>query len=335
MSSTISPQPDPGIVFSELGCFQRTMAMKGAVELDLFTIIDNGSTSAEAIAGAARANARGVRILCDYLVVHGHLTKHNGGYGLTPTSKQFLSRNSRAYMGTMIGFVLHERTMANSNDIAGAVRRGGPATNSLIDEEPVWVEFAKAMAPMAYMTSQALAKLLQAEGPSTSVLDIAASHGYFGIAVALLNPDARVTALDSASVLEVARVNAERMGVSPRHHLLAGDAFKTDLGSGYDLALVTNFVHAFDREVNIGLLKRVHGAMDRGGRIALVEMVPNEDRVSPPAPAAFAMSMLVSTNGGDAYTFSELKDMLIAAGFDAVRMEPLDSMPQRAVIARA
>jgi ubiquinone/menaquinone biosynthesis C-methylase UbiE len=207
--------------------------------------------------------------------------------------------------------------------------------NSLIDEEAIWVEFAKAMAPMAYTTSQALAKVLNAEGPANAVLDIAASHGYFGIAVALLNPKAQVTALDSASVLEVARENAGRMGVSARHRLLPGNAFKSDLGSGYDLALVTNFVHAFDREVNIGLLKRIHAALVPGGRIALAEMVPNEDRVSPPPQATFALSMLVGTHGGDAYTFSELKEMLEAAGFKDARMERLDPVPQRAVIARA
>ena len=46
------------------------------------------------------------------------------------------------------------------------------------------------------------------------------------------------------------------------------------------------------------LLGKVHTALAPGGRIVIVEFVPNEDRVSPPMPAAFVMNMLVNTEGG-------------------------------------
>ena len=34
--------------------------------------------------------------------------------------------------------------------------------------------------------------------------------------------------------------------MADRYHLLAGSAFETDLGSGYDLVLIANFLHHFD-----------------------------------------------------------------------------------------
>ena len=52
-----------------------------------------------------------------------------------------------------------------------------------------------------------------------------------------------------------------------------------------------------------------------GGRALVVEMVPNEDRVSPPIPAIFSYIMLGSTPSGEAYTAGELEQMGREAGF--------------------
>ena len=333
--STSQPnsQSDPGLIFNELNAYQRSAALKGAVDLDLFTVIDNGASTAGDIAAKLQCTARAVRMLSDFLAVHGLLTKEHDRYGLTPTSKQFLSKNSRAYMGSMVGFLMHPHLKQNFEDIAATVRRGGPPVGSLIEEEAVWVEFARAMAPMAYMSAEKTAEALQREGPSKAVLDIAASHGLFGIAVARRNPEARITAVDTAQVLEVARENAAHAGIANRHRLLPGSAFEVDFGSGYDLSLVTNFIHVFDRDTNITLLKRIRAAMAPGARIAIVEFVPNEDRVSPPAAADFALTMLVNTRG-DTYTFTELNEILGAAGFRAARLESLAPVPQQLVIAR-
>jgi len=56
-------------------------------------------------------------------------------------------------------------------------------------------------------------------------------------------------------------------------------------------------------------------ALAPGGRTAIIEFVPNDDRVSPPDGALFAMRMLGTTPNGDAYTLAELDGMLREAGF--------------------
>src|SRR6185503_4640060 len=108
------------------------------------------------------------------------------------------------------------------------------------------------------------------------------------------------------NVLEVARANAEAMGIAGRFRTIAGSAFEVDFGSGYDVALLPNFLHHFDFATNIALLKKVRAALKPGGLAAVIEFVPNEDRVSPPDGALFAMRMLGTTPAGDAYTFIEL-----------------------------
>jgi hypothetical protein len=74
-SSAQSQQPSPVLFFETLNAFQRTEALKAAIELDIFTAIAEGSTTAAAIAQRCKAAERGARILCDYLVTIELLTK--------------------------------------------------------------------------------------------------------------------------------------------------------------------------------------------------------------------------------------------------------------------
>lgn len=95
-------------------------------------------------------------------------------------------------------------------------------------------------------------------------------------------------------MLEVAQKNAKPMGVADRYHLLPGSAFEVDFDSGYDLALITNFLHALDQATCTALMRKVKAALTPG-RVAIAEFVPNSDRVSPPIAAAFSITMLAAT----------------------------------------
>jgi 2-polyprenyl-3-methyl-5-hydroxy-6-metoxy-1,4-benzoquinol methylase len=167
------------------------------------------------------------------------------------------------------------------------------------------------------------------------VLDIAAGHGLFGIEIARQNPQARVTGLDWAPVLRVALDNARKAGVQDRYDMLPGSAFDVEFGGPYDAVLLTNFLHHFDQPTCVGLLRKVHRALRPAGRVATLDFVPNEDRVSPPVAAAFSMTMLASTVAGDAYTLAELTGMYHQADFRDVRAHPIPMSPHTVVVARS
>ena len=144
-----------------------------------------------------------------------------------------------------------------------------------------------------------------------------------------------MTGLDWAPVLRVALENARKAGVHDRYDMLPGSAFDVPFGGPYDTVLLTNSLHHFNVETCVGLLKKVRGSLKPGGCAATLEFVPNEDRVSPPMPAAFSMTMLTSTAAGDAYTFRELSDMHTKAGFSGVKAHPIPMSPHTIVMARA
>ena len=185
------------------------------------------------------------------------------------------------------------------------------------------------------MVAGLLAPIVATPGQPQKVLDVAAGHGLFGLRVAQANPSATVYGTDWEDVLKVALQNASALGVADRYHTIPGSLFEVELGTGYDLVLVPNFLHHFDKTTNTALLAKLRRAMKTGGTIAIVDFVPNEDRVSPPIAASFSLQMLGATDGGEAYTFSDLDRMLAAAGFSDRRAQPLGPTPQTLVTAIA
>ena len=320
-------EPSPVLFFETVNAYQRTAALKAAIEFDLFTAIGEGTQTMQELAQRRGTSERGMRILCDYLVVIGFLTKEGGRYGLTADSAVFLDRRSPAYVGSAIEFLLSPVHTEGFKDVAAIVRKGGtvlPAEGALAPEHPVWVKFARAMAPLMALPAQLLAEMVDKEPTGKlKVLDIAAGHGLFGIALAQRNPNAEVVALDWPNVLEVAQENAQKAGVSDRYSTIAGSAFDANYGNGYDVILLTNFLHHFDVPACETLLKKVHAALADNGRAVTLEFVPNEDRVSPPIAASFSLMMLGTTPGGDAYTFSEFESMFRKAGFSRSGLHPL------------
>jgi len=328
-------QPTPERFFNAINAYQQTEAIKAAIELEIFTAIAEGNVQAASIAKRCQAAERGVRILCDFLTIHGFLTKDGDTYVLAPDSALFLDRHSPAYVGGAIEFLLTSRVREGNARITEAVRQGGTALGegTLARENPDWVRFAKAMMPLMQMPAEIMATELRKGGEAQKVLDVAAGHGIFGIAVAKQNPAAHVYAADWKNVLEVASKNAQALGVADRYHLLPGSAFETDFGANYDLVLITNFLHHFDPPTCTGFMRKVHSALKPGGRAAIAELVPNPDRITPPTAAAFSMMMLATTPRGDAYTFVELENISKNAGFTRVELAAPEIGLDRLVIA--
>ncbi len=330
--------PSPVLFFQTLTAYQRSGALNAAIELDLFTVIGNEGATAAEIAERCKTAERGARILCDYLTVLGFLVKTGERYSLTKDSATFLVRDSPAYAGGAAEFLMSSHLTDAFANTANAVRKGGTVQGeggSMAPEHPMWLNFARGMGCMMAPAAETLVGLVPLDGNrDTKVLDISASHGIWGIAFAQRNPRARIVGLDWAPVLKVARENAARMSVADRFSAIEGSAFDVDFGDDYDLVLLPNFLHHFDPPTCVKLLQKVYASLRPGGRVCVVEFVPNPDRVSPPEVATFSLVMLVSTERGDAYTFAEFKKMLTETAFDSIEQHPLPPGVATAIIAQ-
>ncbi len=330
--------PNPGRILETLNAHQQSAALRGAIELEVFTRIAQGHRTAASLAERCEADTRAMRILCDYLVVHEFLTKERDEYGLTPMAAVFLDKRSPGYMGGIARFVNSPDQLHAFHDVAELVRRG----TTLLDRDGTtaaeyegWIDFARCMVPMMMPAAEHIG-LLAAElksGP-IRVLDVAAGHGMFGISVAKANPKASIVALDWEMVLEVAKQNATAAGIHDRYSLLPGDAMSVRFGKGFDIVLLTNFLHHFDRATCESVMRKTHECLNDDGCVITLEFVPNEDRVSPPVAATFSFTMLGTTPAGDAFTFAEYDGMWKSSGFANSELIELHNSPQRVIVTR-
>jgi 2-polyprenyl-3-methyl-5-hydroxy-6-metoxy-1,4-benzoquinol methylase len=330
-------QPNPERIFDTLNAHQKTAALKAGIELEVFTAIGEGADTAAALARRCQASERGMRTLCDYLTILGFLTKLEQKYALVPDAATFLDRRSPAYIGSIAGFLTTPEMFDRFRDLTAIVRKGGSLQDDRGTTEvnnPIWVEFARSMAAMQRPVAEGVAKLVNADaGEKWKVLDIAAGHGVYGVAIARHNPHAEIFAVDWPVVLEVAKENARAAKVESRYHTIPGNAFEVDFGTGYDLVLLTGFLHHFDPPAIEKLLRKVHAALAPNGRAVTVEFVPNEDRVTPATAAGFSLIMLAGTRAGDSYPMSEYDRMFRNAGFSSNELRPTPG-PQSFIVSR-
>ena len=334
-----SPEsPNPGLVFETITAFHRTSALRAAVEVGLFAALGEGCSSVDELAVRCKSTPRGIRILSDFLVILGLIKKEGETYRHSPTSAAFLDPKSPSCIASTVRFMNDKKLMEPFDHMTQIVQMGLAASGGRTTVEadnPIWVEFARSVAPMMAPLARPLGELvLDGDRAAMTILDVAAGHGLFGIEIARLNPRAEIVALDWAAVLEIARTNAAKAGVESRYRLKPGNAFEVDFEGPYEIILLTNFLHHFDSATCIQLLRKCHEALVPGGLVAALEFVPNPDRVTPPQAASFALIMLATTEGGDAHTFPDYEGMFEDAGFSDITLHDVPKSPHRIVKAR-
>lgn len=309
------------LVIKDLWAARRTLALITAIDLDLFSVIANGKTTASAIANAAKASVRGVEHLLDALVGMGYLTKKATKYGLTPESDSFLVRNRHTYLGA---FAEESRmTLPGWMQLSDVIRNGRPQRRvDSAEGREFFPKLVRAIFPMMYGSARRLVDLLPKSKlkQTERVLDVAAGSAAWSLPFAQALPNVRVTAMDYPEVTPVAREYAERFGVADRYDYLDGNLREVDFGlKQYDIVLLGHIIHVEGQSWGKKLIAKSFRALKPGGTLVIAEMVPNDTRTGPEFPLLFGLNMILHTDGGDVFTMSQYKEWLKKTGFTGVR----------------
>jgi ubiquinone/menaquinone biosynthesis C-methylase UbiE len=301
--------------------------LSSAVQLDLFSHLAGGKQTAQEIAQAAGASARGVRMLLDALVGFQLLKRAGERYELTPLSAKYLVRESPDYLASLMET---NHLWEAWGQLTEVVRTGKPLQR--LETEVAAERFFTILVRSLHVSNREPARRAAlALGAGTThkgmqVVDVACGSGVWGIAVAEADSSARVTAQDFAGMLDETRKYLQRHGVEERFDFLPGDLKLTNFGENrFDLALLGNIVHSEGEASSRDLFRRLFRALKPGGRIAIVDMIPNDERTGPPFPLIFAVNMLLNTEEGGTYTLAEYTDWLNDAGFARVETADIGS----------
>ena len=297
------------------------MAAGAALDLDLFTIIDRGKTTASEIAAEAKTHESSTRRLLDAMVALKYLTRKKDRYGLTPAAATFLVRSSNLYMEGAGKFAIGH--LMGWPELAQTVRTGAPI---VADEPGARGEFfsmlVRCIFPPGYAAATAAVNALDraARIRIRKILDIAGGAGAWSIPFVQAIAGARATVLDLPQVTPAAREYAAKFGVADRFDFIEGDLHQVDLNDGgYDLITLGHVIHSEGREDGVKLIARCYRALAERGTLLIGEFVPNDDRTGPPTAMLFGLNMLLHSPLGDVFTMKDYREWLKGAGFRAIK----------------
>jgi len=313
--------------------YQGAAVLAAAADLDLFRALAPAPLGAVELARTLECDLRALTILLDALVGLRLLEKAGSHYALPAGLNAFLTPDGAQ---SILAMAQHQgRCLRYWAQLACVVKTGRAAERipgvrgEAGDQEAFIGAMHNISAPSADQLIQSVQPL-----QFRHLLDIGGASGTWTIAFLRACPSAQATLFDLPHVIPMARRRLVAAGLDQRVSLVAGD-FATDaLPPGADLAWVSAIVHQNSRAQNRALLTAVFKALATGGRIAIRDILMEEDRTHPVAGALFAVNMLVATEGGGTFTFAELREDLVATGFAEVAQARQDEAMNSVVVAR-
>ena len=313
--------------------YQGAAVLAAAADLDLFSALAPAPLAAAELARTLQCDLRALTILLDALVALRLLAKSGGNYALPASLKALLTPDGAQ---SILAMAQHQgHCLRNWAQLGRVVKTGRPAAcmpgvrGEAGDQEAFIGAMHNVSAPNADQVIRAVQPLhLQ------HLLDIGGASGTWTIAFLRACPSAQATLFDLPHVLPMARRRLVAAGLDQRVKLAAGDFMADTLPLGADLAWVSAIVHQNSRAQNRALFSKVIAALVPGGRIAIRDILMEEDRTQPVAGALFAVNMLVATEGGGTFTFAELREDLAAAGFAEVALARQDEAMNAIVVAK-
>jgi SAM-dependent methyltransferase len=302
-----------GDVSQLANAFKKSQILFTAFEAGIFEHLEEPATAGE-IAQALGWSERGIALLLGGLLSLNLVSLSGDRYQNAPMASACLKKGGEAYQGDLMQHTMNGREAWAA--LTERVRTGTcPPTVQQRSGEKL-KHFILGMRNIAQMSAR---ECLQAVDFSSCrhMLDLAGGPGTYGITFQQTYPDLHVTLFDRPDVVAIAREQVAEAGLTERFSFIAGDCLSDDLGSGYDLVLLSNITHSFSFEDNAQLIQQVYNAMEVGGRLIIKDFILDNDRQGPAYGLMFALQMLVHTPAGSTYTFDELQRWTDGAGFKA------------------
>jgi SAM-dependent methyltransferase len=295
--------------------FQASRVLLTAVELRVFSLIGGGSLTSPDVAARAASDPRATDRLLNALCAMRLLEKRGGRFSVPAGVRPLLDDSSPDYAAGLGHTAGMWHTWSGLTD---AVRQGKPAIRAAVnDRGEAWLgPFIAAMHYRAMQHAPRITELVGLDGVSRA-LDVGGGSGAFAMAFARHRLGLEAVVFDLPNVLPLTRKYIAAAGLEGRVTTAVGDYLTDPLPGGFDLVFLSAVVHSNAPEENARLLRSCAAALNPGGRVAVVDFVMDDDRVTPPAGSFFALNMLVATDHGDTFTEGEIRGWMAGAGLAA------------------
>lgn len=297
-------------------------ALTLSLDMGLVDALDREELALDEIATRFDADENGIRILLDFLAAQGYVAERAGRYRNTGMTTKWLTSGSKTNLAPWLSFWNELVLPFWERHLERAVLDGKPPKTiyEWFDEEPTrWQTAQDGFRAAAAVVVDDITERVEVPNGPSKLLDVGGGHGLFAIELCREHPDLEATVFDNPDALEAARREIRAAGMENRVTTAAGDYWTDDLGSGYDIALVFNVIHAHDDAENRRLLERVGETLRPGGRIVILDQLEGSARL-PVGKSFLGFEGLtyLSTLGAKTHPYEDVAEWLRSTEFENV-----------------
>ena len=322
----MSTQQDPSYIMQTATSFWASKALLTAVELDLFTTIEDEAMTASRLGDELGLHPRGIYDFFDALVALKFLKRDGDGpeakYSNTPETASFLNKKSPAYIGGLPE-MLNTRLFGFWNDLGTALKTGKPQNEIKHNGKPIFEElysdevrlgeFLDAMTGFQAANFQQLAKGFDFS-KYKSVGDVGGALALLSRIVAEHHQHLTFSSFDLPEVAPLAQKHIDAAGMTKRIKVVKGDFFKDDLPKA-DVITMGNILHDWNLEKKKILIKKAYDALPEGGAFIAIENLIDDARRENAFGLLMSLNMLIEFGDAFDYTGANFREWCREAGF--------------------
>lgn len=323
--------------------FWASKTLLTAVNLDLFTHLAKGEMSGKEIQKLLGLHERSLYDFLDTLVALQFLKrkglKETSTYSNSEDTDLFLDKNKLTYLGGMLEMA-NNRLYPFWNNLEVALKTGEPQNESQSGEasmfEAIYAdpqtlkEFLHAMGGIQAGNFDMFARNYDFSTIQTHC-DIGGAGGNLSVHIAKYNAHMHCISFDLPPVAPIANENFNQLGLGDRVKAVAGDFFADTIPNA-ELITMCNVLHDWGLKDKKMLIAKAFEALPENGTLVIIENVIDNERNTNTFGLMMSLNMLIETEEGFDYSFSDIESWAKEAGFKSVSSMPLTG-PTSAVIA--
>ena len=319
---TAPPRVRPDTINRLVNSVYPGLALLAGMQLDVFTPLDGGAKDAATLADEMGVRPELLDTVLYALASAGLLGVEDGRFSNTAESSRFLVSSSKDYIGS--NHEVYSDLWSAALRTADTVRAGAPqAKHDFAAMSPDALRsFFRGLDAAARASARKLRRDFDFSG-YRRLLDAGGGSGGIAVGMCRALPELRATVADLPSVTPITSEFIDEAGLADRIGTHSCNVVEEPPGGPYDVAVLRAFVQVLSMEDAERALANVGRALAPGGRIYIMGRMLDDSRLGPPESVAFNFVFINIYDDGRAYTETEHRGWLDAAGFRDIERHPI------------
>jgi SAM-dependent methyltransferase len=311
----------PDFIYRTRDALDAPVALLAAMELDLFTPLEEGPLSADQLASRLGVNARKLAPLLYALVPAGYLTVERHEFANSAIASEFLVKDKPRYMGR--AHHLWRKNLKAMLKTAETIRTGEPQSRYDWNELPEsdLKEILMGMYASTAASARWFADHYDLSGYQ-KLLDAGGGSGALAITLAEIHPHIQATVVELPRVAALSAEIVREKEASDRVRVAAADIIRDQIPGAYDVAFLKSVIQTLSAEEAGVVIENVGRSVVEGGRLFIVGPgLLDNSRLRPESAVGSNLIFINVYEGGQAYTRDEYEEWLGKAGFGEVTFD--------------